>query len=359
MRVNLSGVNFTDSPGTYQLVFGDPDIANSYTVSKSIDMNEDNIWTIRSAVYDYFVYKKYTDIEASITRYDVNDTEIDNFTNATKVVIDIKCLKLSTTKRVGTVTVIKSTTGQVQIALPDAVQLSSPPLSGKYKVKCIASDGTESISDSIAYNSGSNWVNEIVMRSCSKLYDKLEMYEANDYRYTKNGRSYFVRFIGLNDDPGQFEIIDDPDSPLTGNNITFINETIHPFSHNIFYEPVPYELLRTYETKPQVLVSVDGHNAACPNLDCDFEFIEAVGEITSFTYTEATKLLSIVGTALPTEAAGFSQVEFAKSNCTIDASTITATGFSCTLDNNPTCGSEVPAVISAFGLIPNAAAISP
>jgi len=39
-------------------------------------------------------------------------------------------------------------------------------------------------------------------------------------------------------------------SPLGGTNLTFINETTIPYSDNLFYEPVPFEFLRTYEEMP-------------------------------------------------------------------------------------------------------------
>jgi hypothetical protein len=48
-------------------------------------------------------------------------------------------------------------------------------------------------------------------------------------------------------------------------------------------------------------VTVDGLNAACHNLTCEFEYKKNVGEITSFVYTEGTKQLVITGTALPTK----------------------------------------------------------
>ena len=61
-------------------------------------------------------------------------------------------------------------------------------------------------------------------------------------------------------------------------------------------------MLKTFEEKPQIVVEVDGLPAVCHNLTCDFTYIEAVGEIASFTYDEGTNELVVVGTGLPADA---------------------------------------------------------
>ena len=53
------------------------------------------------------------------------------------------------------------------------------------------------------------------------------------------------------------------------NSTTFVayNQT------SIFYEPVPFEFLYTNETSPQVIVSVDGIEAVCDSLECNYNYI--------------------------------------------------------------------------------------
>jgi hypothetical protein len=41
---------------------------------------------------------------------------------------------------------------------------------------------------------------------------------------------------------------------LTGDKIVFTNTVVNSKSDNIFYPAIPYELLRTVETKPQLKV---------------------------------------------------------------------------------------------------------
>jgi hypothetical protein len=64
-------------------------------------------------------------------------------------------------------------------------------------------------------------------------------------------------------------------------------------------------MLRTYETEPQLIVSVDGNPAVCHNMTCDVTYITPVGEITGSTFTESSGLVTITGTNLPTNISDF------------------------------------------------------
>lgn len=89
------------------------------------------------------------------------------------------------------------------------------------------------------------------MDQCAGLYDKLEwLNPPNKPLYNENGIKIRFRFTGLNEDPGQFEIITSDTSPLTGTDLIFRSETIYPYGTNLFYNPIPFEFLKTYEEKP-------------------------------------------------------------------------------------------------------------
>jgi hypothetical protein len=134
-------------------------------------------------------------------------------------------------------------------------------------------------------------------------------------------------------------IVSDTTTPLTGEEINLSTENFVPFSPNLFYEPIPFEFLRTYETKPQVLVTVNGEPAACHGLECDYQFIEPAGQITSFTYTESTRILVINGINLPASVEEVQQIEFAKSTCSLlHEVPPSSTKIECSLDFQPTCG---------------------
>ena len=77
------------------------------------------------------------------------------------------------------------------------------------------------------------------------------------------------------------------------------SETIYPYGTNLFYNPVPFEFLKTYEEKPQLIVKVGDQPAVCHNMTCDFTYTEPTGEITAVTYDKTSKKLVITGTNLP------------------------------------------------------------
>jgi hypothetical protein len=67
--------------------------------------------------------------------------------------------------------------------------------------------------------------------------------------YYENGRNISISFDGLSVDPGQFSIIPDTETPLTGN-VTYFQDTPVPSGGNLWYDPIPFEMLKTYETLP-------------------------------------------------------------------------------------------------------------
>jgi hypothetical protein len=248
-----------------------------------------------------------------------------------------------------------TTTSTITVELPSEVQLSSTPLSGSYSIKCVDSEAFESTSTDIPWHNWANWVTQKTMEGCDRFYDRIEMWETRENEYKENGVGLYVKFQGLNEDPGQFEIMSSDTDPLLGDNIVFTFETVTPYSTNLWYEPVPFEMLKTYETKPQVIVSVDGAPAVCHNLTCDYTYVDAVGEVTSFTFNAGAGTVSITGTSF--DISPITEVKFAMAKCTVDPATLSATNIDCTLDKEPTCGTFIPKVLAEMGKIPTNAAV--
>lgn len=92
-----------------------------------------------------------------------------------------------------------------------------------------------------------------------------------------------------------------------------------PYGQSIFYEPIPFEFLYTNEEDPQVIVSVDGIEAACDSLACNYNYVASTSSITDFSLSGTT--LTITGTALPTT--DLKSVEFSTNPCTVTTSTAT------------------------------------
>jgi hypothetical protein len=106
-------------------------------------------------------------------------------------------------------------------------------------------------------------------KGCDRFYDTTEVTKGTLYSYKENGQSFLIRFLGLNEDPGQFTLADSETNPLGGTNITYGGYTIVPYgghastynesdntTHtnetgtNLFYEPIPFEFIRTFEELP-------------------------------------------------------------------------------------------------------------
>jgi hypothetical protein len=139
-----------------------------------------------------------------------------------------------------------------------------------------------------------------------------------------------------------------------------MGETIVPYDKNLLFWPIPFEMVQTYEEKPQMIVQIGDMPAVCHSMDCGFMHIPPVGEVTSFTFVENTKLLTITGTELPDNVSKVQSITFAGSQCTIsglsvvDEGALSGTEVQCVLDRAPTCGTWVPALTTFLGNVANA-----
>ena len=104
---------------------------------------------------------------------------------------------------------------------------------------------------------------------------------------------------------------------------------------------------------------MNGSEAVCRDLNCDFTYVEPLGEVTSFTFDEASKLLVVTGTRLPATSDLLRHIVFAHEKCDIsgedafavDGETISIT---CTLGGEPTVGMYHPIVVATIGTVPMA-----
>lgn len=129
-------------------------------------------------------------------------------------------------------------------------------------------------------------------------------------------------------------------------------------STNLYFEAVPFEMMRTYETQPQVIVKVGELPAVCHNLTCNFKYTTPVGEVTAFTYTARSRQLQLTGVDLPATVSTIRHVEFAHSLCTIDESTVSNSSLTCTLDHEPVCGDWLPMLVANKGLVNTSSNVS-
>ena len=75
-----------------------------------------------------------------------------------------------------------------------------------------------------------------------------------DFKYRETAIGLQLLFTGYNEKPGQFKIVSGNTTSLKGDNIVITNNVSYAKNDNIFYPAIPFEFLRTVETKPQLLV---------------------------------------------------------------------------------------------------------
>jgi len=89
------------------------------------------------------------------------------------------------------------------------------------------------------------------MIGCDRFVDRVQVTRKN-FGYNENGLQYLITFRGYDHDPGQFSIeLDESNTFENREKLVILSQTVSPYNHaSVFYEPIPFEFLRTYEHKP-------------------------------------------------------------------------------------------------------------
>jgi hypothetical protein len=98
------------------------------------------------------------------------------------------------------------------------------------------------------------------------------------------------------------------------------------------YEPVPFEFLYTNESAPQIIVTVDGIEAVCDSLSCNYNYEVPTASITDFSRSGTT--LTITGTSLNTNS--LASIYYSNVLCT--ATSISDVQIVCTLASSVVAG---------------------
>lgn len=236
---------------------------------------------------------------------------------------------------------------------------SSAPLGGYFTITCTDPDTSIPYTTSnIGWWTNGNTISQTINKEIPFLADKTFGYDGDresldDRWYWENYRKFFISF---DDYPGAIDQCTvqsstDVGYELTGNSPTFTSETLVDAGSNLFFEPIPMEMLYTSETLPQVLVTIDDLPAACANVDCDYEYVTTTSEITGFSVSGTS--VTITGTDLPTTDI---TVEFGGATCgTISGD---STSLSCTLTQDPYGGDHfIELTDTTGGLIPLASSL--
>ena len=118
--------------------------------------------------------------------------------------------KLITGTSTDAIRVIKTgatvTAATIAVSLPtDLGKLSSAPLSGKIRIRCVDPQGAVALTDEIDAPYYPAWVESQVMLKCPGFGDKVEVTDPGVYPYNGvSGLALDFSFKGLAADPGQF-----------------------------------------------------------------------------------------------------------------------------------------------------------
>lgn len=133
-------------------------------------------------------------------------------------------------------------------------------------------------------------------------------------------------------DPDQCTIEKGSLKPLAGNTPVLTQETLRNYSVNRFYEPIPLEFLTAVAQNPQVLVTVNGIEAICPKMNCDYTYSDPKALVKTQKLTG--NVLEVTGENLPVTAD--TEVSISGTACTINEKT--ALKVKCTLAIKPVAG---------------------
>jgi hypothetical protein len=210
-------------------------------------------------------------------------------------VYEIQIDRLVASETTTDIKIAKATT-KAEFTVERNVVVSGKALTGKWKIKCVYEDGAVAYTKPLKMDASSHTIFRHISEHCPKMRNTIMVYEQDKlYPHHSIGRDFYIDFASYNGDLGQFEVVSDEEEPLDGD-VTYSATTPVEYGKNLVFYPIPFEMLETYEETPQMLVEIDDMPAVCHSMDCGMKYIPAVGEVTAFTFDDATDKLTITGT---------------------------------------------------------------
>lgn len=141
-----------------------------------------------------------------------------------------------------------STFSDIEFVYSTDIQLSSPPLSGSYWLKCYDTDGTWYSTQDIPVGSNANFVYNRLVSDCSFLKDKISVSQiTSDHPRIEMGVEFEVHFHGMTGALENFEMINSADDPIIGATMDYTSATTRPYGESIIFPVVPPEYFFTNE----------------------------------------------------------------------------------------------------------------
>lgn len=229
--------------------------------------------------------------------------------------------------------------------------LGTPPLTGNFKVRCFRSDGTSNLTADIASTAAPYSIASAIGAACTEYRDNLDIFDTDPNFPYGDGRDLRIRFTGVTFNAPQFAL-EGGTVPLAGlPSVKFFSSPVTQQSNNIFYSPIPFDLLYTNESMPQAMVSVNGQPAVCASLSCSYSYISPLALIHTFSLVNA--MLTITGANLPAQ---ITELSYSNVACSILSSSDTS--IVCQIAPTAVSGTWYPSVKDSFGIIPVVGSVS-
>lgn len=342
------------SSGAYRLVFQDPDTLE-FIQTDEIFHADDSEWAFNDKIWNpYYKHHAHSSTKTTKTSYDENGLETSDPSMVKTVKYKVEVNKRSNQASFANVNLLKDPANTSQLTLVKPTDIggvaSSAPLAGSYIINCPDPLNPAAILQTreIEWYHWDKTIEHILQQDIPFLSSKIIVDDRSvkNQDYWENARRFSITFEGMDVDMPQCYITTGINDPLTGANPRFEATTIAAFGENLFFEPIPQEMLYTAATRPQVLVNVNGIPAACANLNCDYMYVDSTALITSQSLSGNT--LTINGQNLPTD---LMDVRLGDVGC--GPTTGTTTQITCTLTTGAAAGTYAKVdVLSAEGLVP-------
>lgn len=302
---------------------------------------------------------KYYRSSISVTRTSLDDLDQETTDSSlvTKYRYNVRLLKrISGTSFDSLIATTKNTQATIDADQGPSI-LSSTPLGGKFRIQCTDFDGNDWTTGDIGYGHWVQGIDKVIQQKMPFLAFRTHTRELYEYDYRENGVAFAVVFEGVEGQIPECSLLDGDSAALTGeSDLAMTVTTLQDYGVNRFWESIPLEMLMADAQSPGVRVVVDGLEALCVGMNCEYAYIETQGSITSQAISN--KLATVQGTGLPLTGEEAS-LEFGGTTCI--ESTITSDGstLTCTLEYYPAAGDHDEIVVGANGIVPKGLGVAP
>lgn len=218
---------------------------------------------------------KWTGISTTRVGYDSNDVETDDSSLVVKYVYTTKATRRFTGQSFNQIIATVSDSSATVDANPPHV-LSSAPLQGKYQITCTDFNGNEFTTGDIGYGTWMEGIDYTIHNYMPFLTFRTRTRSTGEHGYFENGVSFVIIMEGIEANLPLCSL-SDGSTPITGLDPYFEVTEIQSYGVNRFWESIPLEFLVADGQAPSVEVTVDGIEAVCPALNCEYSYVENAG----------------------------------------------------------------------------------